>query len=166
MNVDFNGTPIGYNVHGDRQHDFTLPRNRDALPEKVAAALGKADAARDAEQKAYAKDGNDRAGHRAANEKLGAAIGDAYDKAAASSRARREHHIEEYNYAAAKFARAMGDAEAALQMMADHAQLAVNPTGVGFNAAASQGSKTVTGLRFLVDQMRALSPVPALDEEV
>lgn len=164
--IDFKGSPVGYNVHGDRQHEFMLPRDRGALPQKVAAALAKADAALASEQKVHAKDGNDLTGHRAANEKVGAAVGDVYDVASSTSRARREHHIEEYNYAAAKFARAMGEAEAALQMAADHAQQAVNPVGVGFSAGASQGSKTVAGLRFLCDQMAALSAVPALYEEV
>ncbi|MGW3846891.1 hypothetical protein [Streptomyces fagopyri] len=166
MSIDFNGVPAEYSVNGDRVHRFQLPRDRGALPEKVAAALGRADAAREAEVKAFKRDGNDHNAHRSANEKVGAAVGDLYDVASATSRARRERHIEEFNYGAAKFARAMGEAEKALQVMADHAQQAVNGTGVGISADASKGSKTVTGLRYLVDQMAALPAVPALAEEV
>src|SRR4051812_28800516 len=105
MSVDFNGSPVGYNIHGRATYEFTLPRDRSALPEKVAAALDRADAARAAEVKAHQKDGNDHASHRAANEKLEAAVDDVYDVASASSRARREHHIEEFNYASAKLSR-------------------------------------------------------------
>lgn len=166
MSIDFNGTPVSFTVSGRATYGFTLPRDRSTLPEKVAAALGAADAAREAEQKTRTKNGNDHAAIRTANEKLGAAVDDVYDVAAASSRARREHHLEEYNYAAAKLGRALGEAERALQTMADHAQQAVNPVGVGFSQEASRDAKVVSQLRFLVEQMAALPSVPALEGEV
>lgn len=166
MSVDFNGTAVGYTVNGRSTYSFELPRDRATLPVKVASALAKADAAVAAEREVYGKDGNDHVGQRAANEKTGAAVDDVYDVAASTSRARREHHLEGFGYAAAKLSRALGEAERALQGMADHAQQAVNPSGVGFSREASKGAKTVVQLRFLVEQMAALPSVPALSEEV
>ena len=165
MPIDYNGSTVGFTVNGACTYEFTLPRDRSTLPAKVAAALGKADAAVTAEREAHQKDGNDRAAHRTANEKVGLAVGDVFDVASSTSRARREHHIEEYNYAAAKLGRALGEAEKALQTMADHAQMAVCPTGVGFSRDASNASKVVAQLRFLSDQLAALTAAPALEGE-
>jgi hypothetical protein len=164
--TDFNGSTVGYTVNGRTTFEFALPRDRATLPAKVAAALGRADAAVANEQEVRRKDGNDRAAQREANEKVGAAVDDVFDVASSTSRARREHHLEEYAYAAAKLGRAMEEAERALQTMADHAQMAVCPAGVGFSREASKGSPVVTKLRFLSDQMGALASVPALEGEV
>jgi len=164
MSVDFNGSPVSYTVNGDRTHHFTLPRNRGALHSKVTGALKKADAAVTAEAEARAKDGNDHNAHRAANEKVGAAVGDVYDVASASSRARVEYHREEYAYAAAKFGRALAEAERALQALADHAQLAECPVGIGFDTAVSARSKTVGRLRLIADSLASMPGVPELGE--
>lgn len=164
--IDFNGNVVSYTVNGRATYEFTLPRDRSTLPEKVTASLGRADAALDAERKAHKKDGNDHHAHRAANEKLGAAVDDVYDVASASSRARREWHLEGYNYASAKLARALGEAERALQTMADHSQQAVNPTGVGISRDASKAAKVVVQLRFYAEQLAALPSVPSLEGEV
>jgi len=155
--TDFKGTPMGATVPGDRTHEFRLPLDRSTMPPKTLAAL-------DAVQEAV-KTASSARSHKAqqeAGDAVRSAVGDLYDRAASTSRADREHHQEGYAYASAKFARAVGEAQAALQAMADHAQQADNPTGVGFKADHRANSPALVQLRLIADALTSLPAVPEL----
>lgn len=157
MTTDFNGSTISAMVPGDREHRFRLPLNHSSVPPKTLAAL---EAVQDA-VKATAGARNHKAQQEAADV-VRSAVGDLYDRAASTSRADQEHHREGYSYAAAKFSRALGEAEAALQLLADHAQQFDNPVGVGFKADHRDNSPTVVQLHLLADALKNMPAVPEL----
>ncbi|MFF1743525.1 hypothetical protein [Streptomyces mirabilis] len=158
MTIDFNGSPFAANVAGDREHRFRLPRDTASVPPKTLAAL-------DAVQQAVkaTTDATTPKARQAASEAVRAAIGDLYDRAASTSRADREHHREGYAYAAAKFSRAMGEAESALQLLADHAQQYGNGVGIGFAEDMRANSPAVLQLRLLADAFKSMPAVPELE---
>lgn len=158
MHVDFNGTPVSANVAGDREHRFFLPHDQSTVPPKTLTALAAVQEAVSTEAKAKTP-----AAKREATDALRAAVGDLYDRASSTSRAAREYHREGYSYGAAKLARALGEAEAALQLMADHAQQYDNPVGVGFAADRRDRSKAVMQLHLIADTLGSLPAVAELD---
>ena len=156
MTIDFNGAPFVASVAGDREHGWRLPLDRSRVPVKTQEALHGVQKALDAGAKAKTQ-----AAKQEASEALRAAVGDVYDRAAATSRADRETHREQYAYGAAKLARALEDAQTALQLMADHAQQYANPAGVGFPTAGSN-SPAVMNLRLVSETIANLPAVPEL----
>jgi hypothetical protein len=156
MNIDFNGTPTGATVAGDRHHEFRMPRDRTTVPPKTLAALTAVQDAVEVSSKATTPKARQQA-----TDAVRAAVGDLYDRAASTGRADREHHREGFAYSAAKFARALADAEAALQRMADHAQQFDNPAGVGFKVDHRDRSQAVMRLHLIAE---ALGNVPAAPE--
>lgn len=157
MTIDFNGTPFSASVAGDRVHDFRLPRDRSRVPAKTQEALHAVQEALTAEAKAKTQ-----AAKQEASDALRAAVEDVYDRAAATSRADRETHREQYTYGAAKLARALEEAQAALQLMADHAQQYANPVGVGFPLDVRSNSPAVMQLRLISETIANLPAVPEL----
>lgn len=160
--TDFNGSPAGALVHGDRTHTFVLPLDRSTVPAKTGEALDVLEEALKSEGSIRSKKPNDHAAHQAANEAVRDAVHYVYDTAAATSRARAEHHREGYNYASAKFIRAIAEAQAALQLLADHMQQADNPVGVGFKEDRRANSPAVLQLHVLADTLRNMPAVPEL----
>lgn len=155
--IDFNGSIVAAMVPGDREHQFRLPCDRSTMPPKTLAAL-------EAVQEAVKATAGARS-HKAqqeAGDGVRAAVGDLYDRSASTSRADREHHQEGYAYSSAKFARALAEAQAALQAMADHAQQADNPTGVGFKADHRANSPAVVQLHLIADALRTMPAAPEL----
>jgi hypothetical protein len=155
--TDFYGTPVSACIPGDRTHEFRLPLDRSTIPARTQKALQAVEAAR----KAVA-DASGRKEQADANEALRAAVGDLYDRASSTSRADLEHHREGYAYAQARFERAMGEGRAALQLLADHAQQAANPAGVGFPREKGGDSPTVMRLRVITDALTNMPAVPEL----
>jgi hypothetical protein len=157
--IDFNGSPTGATVAGDRHHEFRMPRDRATVPPKTLAALTAVEDAVDAASKATTPKAKQQA-----TDAVRAAVGDLYDRAASTSRADREHHHEGYAYGAAKLARALADAQAALQLMADHAQQYDNPSGVGFKANSRDKSPTVMRLHLISEALGNMPAAPELGE--
>jgi hypothetical protein len=155
--TDFNGTPVSACIPGDRTHEFRLPLDRTTIPARTQTALQAVEDAR----KAVA-DASGRKEQADANEALRAAVGDLYDRASSTSRADREHHREGFAYGAAKLARALADAQAALQLMADHLQQYDNPSGVGFKANSRDKSPAVMRLHLIGDALGTMPAVPEL----
>ncbi|KAB1149236.1 hypothetical protein F7R91_05615 [Streptomyces luteolifulvus] len=155
--IDFNGSPQSASVAGDRTHDFRLPLDRTTIPPKTLAAL---EAVQDAVRATAGARGAK--AQQEASDALRDAVGDLYDRASSTSRADRQHHEEGYAYAAAKFKRALGDVEAAVQAMADHAQQADNPSGVGFKPDARDRSTTTVQLHLLADALKNMPTAPEL----
>ncbi|MFI5684657.1 hypothetical protein [Streptomyces sp. NPDC051636] len=157
MRTDFHGTPAEACVPGDRTHHFRMPRDRSTVPPKTLAAL-------DAVQEAVktASTANSPKAQREAGEAVRTAVGDLYDRAESTSRADAEHHREGYAYARARFTRALGEAQAALQAMADHAQQYANPAGVGFPADPQAKSPTVVQLHLIDDALVNMPTAPEL----
>jgi hypothetical protein len=158
MHVDFNGTPVSANVAGDREHRFMIPRDRSTIPPKTLEALTAMREAVDA----AARETTPKARQEAADN-IRAAVGDAYDRAASTSRADREHHREGYGYGAAKLARALAEVQAAVQLMADHAQQYDNAVGIGFRADRRDRSKAVMQLQLIADTLGNLPSAADLD---
>lgn len=158
MTIDFNGSTVAALVPGDREYQFRLPRDTASMPPKTLAAL-------DAVQQATkgAADARTPKAQREAAEAVQAAVHDLYDRASSTSRADREHHREGYAYAAAKFSRAIGEAQAALQLLADHAQQHANPGGVGFLEDSRAKSPAVMQLHLLADSFKSMPAVPELE---
>ena len=159
MSITFKGQPVTVVIPGDRGHDFTLPFDRSTMPPKTAEAVGKLLEARDAEQKV--KPNASAAVKQGAVDNTRRALEDLYDMAGATTSSRRQFHEEAYAFAASKFGRALAEAEAALQTLADHALQYDTPVGVGVHEKT--GSKAVAHLRCLADELSKLSPVPPLD---
>jgi hypothetical protein len=157
--IDFNGSTVSAMVPGDREHRFRLPADRSTMPPKTLAALEAVQEAVKATAAARSHKAQQEAG-----DQVRAAVGDLYDRAASTSRADQEHHREGYSYAASKFSRAMGEAEAALQLLADHAQQFDNPGGVGFKADHRDNSPTVVQLHLIADALRTMPAAPELKE--
>jgi hypothetical protein len=156
--IDFNGSPVSAMVPGDREHRFRLPLDRASVPPKTLAALDAVQGATKA-----AADAHTPKAQQAAGDVVRAAVGDLYDRAASTSRADREHHREGYAYAAAKYDRAMGEAQAALQLLADHAQQYDNPVGVGFIEDSRAKSQTVVHLHLVADALKNMPTLPELE---
>ncbi|MFF2511673.1 hypothetical protein [Streptomyces sp. NPDC058086] len=156
--TDFNGSSISALVPGDREHRFRLPLDRSSVPPKTLAAL-------DAVQQAVkaTADATTPKAKQAAGEAVRTAVDGLYDRAASTSRADREHHREGYAYAAAKFNRAIGEAQAALQLLADHAQQYGNGAGIGFAEDMRANSPAVLHLRLLADSFKSMPAVPELE---
>ncbi|MBK3584291.1 hypothetical protein JHN49_11335 [Streptomyces sp. MBT57] len=163
MSITFKGESFGFLIAGDRTHDFVLPFNRATIPPKTAAAFDNLLAARDAEAKTTGKRG--KAADLDANAKVKEALEHLYDVANGTTKSRQQHHAEEYATAASKLNRCLAEAEAALQVLVDHAMQAENPTGIGINQTVRNGNgpTTVATLRALADDLANLTPVPALD---
>ncbi|MER5470851.1 hypothetical protein [Streptomyces sp. NPDC002685] len=158
MTIDFNGSPFAANVAGDREHRFRLPRDTASMPPKTLAALGAVQQATKG-----AADARTPKAQREAAEAVQAAVHDLYDRASSTSRADREHHREGYAYAAAKFSRAIGEAESALQLLADHAQQYGNGVGIGFAEDMRAKSPAVMQLHLLADSFKSMPAVPELE---
>ena len=75
----------------------------------------------------------------------------------------REHHREGYGYGAAKLARALAEVQAAVQLMADHAQQYDNAVGIGFRADRRDRSKAVMQLQLIADTLGNLPSAADLD---
>lgn len=159
MTVDFKGSPFGASVAGDRMHEFRMPLDRTTVPAKTLKALEAVQEAVKGTEKAHGPKAQ-----QEASDALRAAVGDLYDRAASTSRSDREQHREGFAYASAKFARAMGEAEAALQSMADHAQQFDNPTGVGFKVDHRDNSRAVMQLHLIADALKNMPAAPELGE--
>ncbi|MFF2384061.1 hypothetical protein [Streptomyces sp. NPDC058108] len=157
MSVDFNGHTEQYVLNGDRAHEFRLPRNRAVLPKKVSAALGKVAAARKAEADLNAGDYH---GRRAANEQLREAVGQLYDEGSASSY--KTEHLDAYVVAKARFERLLGEAERALQDLADRAQCLENPQGIGFPPDIRSVSVNIRQLHSVAAGLEQLPKIPEL----
>ncbi|MHC3471221.1 hypothetical protein ACYF6T_21340 [Streptomyces sp. 7R007] len=157
MSIDFNGVIVSACVPGDRTHEFRLPRDRSRVPAKTLEVLNAMEAAAEKERQAKTP-----AARRDAAEALRGAVHDVYDRASSTTRADRETHLEGYAYGAAKLARALGEAEAALQLMADHAQQFDNPVGVGFPADRRR-SKAVMQLQLIAETLKGVASPLALD---
>jgi hypothetical protein len=121
------------------------------VPPKTLAALAVVDEAVTAARKATTPKAQ-----REAYDAIRVAVGDAYDRAASTSRADREHHREGYSYGAAKLARALDEVQAALQLMSDHAQQYDNGSGIGFKADRRDRSKPVMQLHLIADTLGTL----------
>ncbi|MEV8036727.1 hypothetical protein [Streptomyces sp. NPDC086182] len=158
MTIDFNGSPVTAMVPGDREHRFRLPLDTASMPPKTLDALGAVQQATKA-----AADARSPKAQREATDAVQTAVHDLYDRASSTSRADREHHREDYAYAAAKFNRALGDVEVALQLLADHAQQYDNPVGVGFPEDARANSPAVMRLRLIADALKSVPGVPDLE---
>lgn len=157
--IDFHGTTIEACVPGDRTHHFRLPVNRDTVPPKTLAAL-------EAVQGAVKASGSAR-GHKAqleAGDAVRSAVAGLYEQAMSTSRADCEQHREGYEKAAARYRRALEEAEEALQVMADHAQQHDNPTGVGFPEDRRAKSQAVAQLHLVVDALAHLPAPSGLQE--
>ena len=153
MTIDFNGTIVSACVAGDRTHEFRLPLDRSRVPAATLETLNAMEAAADKERKAKTP-----TGRQEAAEALREAVHDVYDRAASTSRKDRDTHQEGYAYGVAKLARALGEAQAALQLMADHAQQYDNGTGVGFKLDRRR-SKAVMQIQLIADTLSS-APSP------
>jgi uncharacterized membrane protein YqiK len=160
--TDFNGSAFQAVIPGDRAHHFVLPLDRSTVPPKTLAAVEAVEKAVKAAATTREKKPHDLNAQRAAADAVRTAVHDLYDRAASTSRADRQHHEENYAYATAKFTRAIGEAQAALQMLADHALQADNPGGVGFKANERSTSPTVSRLRVIADTLTNMPAVPEL----
>lgn len=158
MTTDFNGSAVYAMVPGDREHRFRLPLDRASMPAKTVDAL---DVVQQATKAAGAA--TTPKAQQAASEAVRAAVADLYDRAASTSRAGREHHREGYAYAAAKFNRAIGEAQAALQLLADHAQQFSNPAGIGFPEDVRANPPVMAQLHLIDDSFKSLPAVPDLE---
>ncbi|WP_392668628.1 hypothetical protein [Streptomyces sp. LN785] len=157
--MDHKGQPISVVIPGDRGHVFAIPRNRATMPPKISAAFDALEAAYKAEMDTKA---NDRKAKQAAVDATRAALNDLYDTAAATGVSRRQYHEEGYLYAASKLNRALEEADAALQLLLDHASQYVNPVGVGL--APDTRAKSVATLRLLAGQLTDRVAVPNIDD--
>ena len=164
--LDFKGTPHSVAISGDRTHAFALPRDLGVLPERVAKAYQRVLDAQHAEQKVSAKNGNDYAAMREANDAVRDAVHELYDVAAATSKAARQQYGEQFEYGARRYVRALAEAESALQEAVTAAQLhdqAEHGHGVGINPEAR--SKAVMTARLLSESLGQMPPLPAIDAE-
>jgi hypothetical protein len=159
--ITFKGVPVTVVIAGDRGHDFMLPHNRGTMPAKTSEALDALLTAQQAEQTISRKKGADRQAWQDASESTRAALADLYDRASSTTVSRRQHHEEAYAFAASKLARALGDAETAVQLLADHAGQYVHPVGVGIDPASR--AKSIAGLRVLAQALDTFPPVPDLN---
>jgi hypothetical protein len=164
--IDFQGTPFTVVINGDRGHEFTLPRDRTALHPKVAEAFAELENARSVEQKGMARNSNNYAAKKEANDATRDALHHVYDTAASISKAARQQHEEAFEYAARRYARAIGEAQAALQTLVTAAQLhdmAEHGHNIGINPAAK--TPAVTTARLLSVSLDQLPPLPPIDAE-
>jgi len=164
--IDTKGTPYSVSIAGDRGHEFAMPRDLAMLPEKVAKAYQRLVDAHRAEQKAAGKNSTNYAAKKEANDAVRDALADLYDTAAAGSKAARQQYAEAYDDGIRRYARAVAEAEAALQSVVTAAQLhdqAESGHGVGLNPAAK--SRAVMIARLLSETLEHLPVLPALDAE-
>ncbi|MER7927038.1 hypothetical protein ABTY96_28430 [Streptomyces sp. NPDC096057] len=164
--IDTKGTPCSFVVAGDRAHHFAMPRDLGMLPPKVAKAYEKLTDAARAAQELAGKNGGDRAARTEANDTVRAALAELYDQAAATTKAARELYDEQFEYALRRFARAIEDAQNALQGAVTAAQLfdqAANGHAVGLNPGL--GTKSVMFARAASETLEKLPKIPALGEK-
>lgn len=162
--IDFKGTPYSVSIAGDRGHEFAMPRDIEALHPKVAAAFHALVEAQRTEQ--ATKGANGTAAKMAAHDVTRSALGELYDVAASTSKTARGQYAEAYDYGARRFARALAEAESALQSVVTAAQLhdqAEHGHGVGLNPAAK--SRALMMARLIADTFGQLPALPALDAE-
>ncbi|MFJ8766670.1 hypothetical protein [Streptomyces clavifer] len=158
--VTFKGTTVSVLIAGDRTHEFTLPNDPATMPAKTSAALN---AVLDAQKNAQATDRKKSADFEAKAEAHNAtkrALGDLYDTADSTGSSRRQHHEEAYTFATLKLTRALADAEAAIQVLADHALQHSHPVGIGIDPASR--AKSVAGLRCLAEHLDHFPAVPPI----
>ena len=164
--IDFKGVPHSFSISGDRSHEFALPRDLELLPEKVAKAYQRVVDAQRAEQQAAGKNHANYTAKKEANDAVRDALTDLYDTGAATSKAARQQYAEAYDYGARRFARALGEAEAALQAVVTAAQLhdqAEHGHGIGLNPGAK--SRALMMARLISDTLGQLPALPAIDAE-
>lgn len=162
--IDAKGTPYSFNISGDREHSFAMPRDMGMLPPKVAEAYEKVVAAQKAEAKSSAKNANNFVAMKEANDTVRAALGELYDTAAATSQAARQQYGEAFEYGVRRYVRALADAQSALQDIATAAALydqAAHGHGVGLNPAST--TKSVMVARVLSESLETLPAVPELE---
>ncbi|MGW2620349.1 hypothetical protein [Streptomyces sp. NPDC001500] len=164
--IDVKGTPYSVTIAGDRAHVFAMPRDPEALPEKVAKAYQRLTDAQRAEQQASGKNANNYVAMKEANDAVRDALHRLYDTAASTSKAARQQYGEQFEYGARRYARAVEEAQAALQQVVTAAQLhdqAERGHGVGLNPDAK--SKAVMTARLLSETLEQLPALPAIDTE-
>ncbi|MEV5792677.1 hypothetical protein [Streptomyces sp. NPDC052192] len=161
--VDFNGTTVEALVPGECTHVFVLPHDRTTVPEKTLTALAAAEKAVQVAAEVRTKKAQDFTAQLDAGDKVRAAVADVYDRASSTQQTDRRQHEEAYAYASAKFGRALAEAEAALQQLADHAQQVDNPANIGFKAHDRSSSPVVGRLRLIADTLRSMPSVPELE---
>lgn len=164
--VDYKGKPFSVSILGDREHHFALPLNPEALPPKVAAALTALADARTNEQKVSKSKERRNPAVTEACDATRAALHHVYDTAAATSKASQQQYAEAFEYGGRRLARALGDAEAAVQQMVTAAQLRHMTThghGVGIDPAAN--TKVIAMLRIIAETIEQLPAAPAIDAE-
>ncbi|MFI6856509.1 hypothetical protein [Streptomyces sp. NPDC050416] len=159
MSIDFNGATVAALVPGDREYRFRLPHNTDTVPPKTMEAIAEVQEATKAAASARSYKAQQEAG-AAVRE----AVGRLFDRAASTSQADAQHHREGYAYAQARYTRALGEAEAALQAMADHAQQYDNGTGIGFPEDPRGKSQAVAQLHLVADALQHLPAPSGLQE--
>lgn len=166
MAITLKGTTRTFVVAGDRAHEFTVPLDRDQLHPKVLKALDALQAAGDAEQKVMREKRSDRAAMADANDAIRDAVDNLYDVAGANARPTREHAAEQYDMAARRYARAIEQAQGALQSAVTAAQvfdLAAGGHAVGISDKSR--ALAVTTAHMLSQQIDALVALPAVDAQ-
>jgi len=161
--IDIKGQALAFSIAGDREHSFMLPVDRNTIPEQVAKALAKATAVRDKNAKDAAKLAHNYAARAEANQTLKDALGDVYEAAAASASAACDQYQAAYDHGTRRYARAMQEAQEALQQMATARQMwsqAKHGHGVGLDTAVNPGLGLIHGL---AEQLGRLPQLPAID---
>ncbi|MBY8879749.1 hypothetical protein [Actinacidiphila acidipaludis] len=161
--IDIKGQPLAFSIAGDRQHSFMLPADRTVIPEPVAKALTKATTVRDKNAKDAAKTTHNYAARAEANQALKDALGDVYEAAAAGASAACDQYQAAYDHGARRYARALAEAQEALQQMATARQMwsqAKHGHGVGLDTAANPGIALLHGLG---EELSRLPQLPAID---
>lgn len=162
--IDTKGTPHSFNISGDREHPFAMPRDLGMLPPKVAEAYEKVVAAQKAEAKDSAKNATNFVAMKEANDAVRAALGELYDVAASTSQAARQQYAEAFEYGVRRYVRAVAEAQSALQDVATAAALydqATHGHAVGLNPAST--TKSVMTARVLSESLETLPAVPGLE---
>jgi hypothetical protein len=166
VSIDYKGNQVSFTVAGERQHDFHLPHDASAIPEKIHQAIAAAVKAKDNVTKVSKGKEGWHTDVREANDKLGSAVRDIYDVAASVAKTTQAQAGEQFEYGRRKLDRALVDAQAALQVMMTSAQLwneATHGPGVGITPKAV--GKTETVVHGLSEQLERLMSVPPLDTE-
>jgi hypothetical protein len=159
MSIDFHGTPIEACVPGDRTHRFRLPVNRDIMPPKTLAALEAVQEAVKASAKAREYKAQLKAG-----DAVREAVAGLYEQAMSTSSADSAAFRQGYEKAAARYRRALEEAEEALQEMVDYAQLHDNPAGIGFPEDPRSKSQAAAQLHLVADALQHLPAPSGLQE--
>lgn len=164
--MSFNGTGIQITPPQQSPHSIELPHDRSTLPPRILEALDQAITAEDKHRKTCAAKKTDRAAIEQTGDDLTAAWNHLTDTAFATAEANKQHHREQYAYAARKLERAITEAQAAVQLLGTHAHLydtaANDPARIGIDRVTK--SKAVGVLHCLQDELTTLAAVPNIDD--